>query len=88
MTIVPNLKISSKKTLETNLDEIDKSVLKVTTKFKYHPSIVIKQSIKNLKLTISRQRPLSHRNQSDWFLYDNSLRLERVNLKLNILMKI
>ena len=37
-------------------------------------------------LTLSRWRPLSYRNQSidlrsksmDWFLYDNSLRLERV----------
>ena len=38
-------------------------------------------------LTLSRRRPLSYRNQSsdllcksmDWFLYDNGLRLERVN---------
>ena len=37
-------------------------------------------------LILSRRRPLSYRNQSidlrnksmDWFLYDNSLRLERV----------
>ena len=39
-------------------------------------------------LTLSRRRPLSNRNQSidlqsksmDWFLYDNSLRHERVKL--------
>ena len=39
------------------------------------------------KLPLSRRRPLSHRNLSidlqsksmDWFLYDNSLSLERVN---------
>ena len=39
-------------------------------------------------LTLSRRRPLSYRNQSidlqnksmDWFLYDNGLRHERVNL--------
>ena len=34
-------------------------------------------------LTLSRRRPLSYRNQlrksMDWFLYDNGLRLERVN---------
>ena len=38
-------------------------------------------------LTLSRRRPLSYRNQSidllcksmDWFIYDNSLRLERVS---------
>ena len=38
-------------------------------------------------LTLSRRRPLSYRNQStdlesksmDWFLYDNGLRLERIN---------
>ena len=38
-------------------------------------------------LTLSRRRPLSYRNHSidllpksmDWFLYDNRLRLERVN---------
>ena len=43
-------------------------------------------------LTLSRRRPLSYRNQSidllrksvDWFLYDNGLRLERVNNFLNI----
>ena len=41
----------------------------------------------NFFLTLSRRRPLSYRNQSidvlrksmDWFLYDNGLRLERVN---------
>ena len=40
------------------------------------------------QLTLSGQRALSHRNQSidllcklmDWFLYDNSLRHERVNV--------
>ena len=39
-------------------------------------------------LTLSRRRPLPYRNQSidlrsksvDWFLYDNGLRLERVNI--------
>ena len=39
-------------------------------------------------LTLSRRRPLSYRNQSidllcksmDWFLYDNGLSHERVNL--------
>ena len=38
-------------------------------------------------LTLSRRRPLSHRNQSidlrssmDWFLYDNGLRLERLRV--------
>ena len=45
-------------------------------------------------LTLSRRRPLSYRNQSiglrsksmDWLLYDNGLRLDRVNdaaVKLN-----
>ena len=41
-------------------------------------------------LALSCRRPLSYRNQSidlqsksmDWFLYDNDLRLERVNLLL------
>ena len=41
-------------------------------------------------LTLSRRRPLSYRNQSmdlqnksmDWFLYDNGLRHERVNVVL------
>ena len=40
-----------------------------------------------IALILSRRRPLSYRNQSivlgsksmDWFLYDNGLRLERVN---------
>ena len=44
---------------------------------------------KSYILTLSRRRPLSYRNQSidllrksmDWFLYNNSLRLERVKLK-------
>ena len=42
-----------------------------------------------LDLTLSWRKPLSYRNQSinlqsksiDWFLYDNGLRLERVNVK-------
>ena len=42
---------------------------------------------KQLLLILSRRRPLSYRNQSidlqsksmDWFLYDNGLRLKRVN---------
>ena len=42
----------------------------------------------NLKLSISRRRPLAYRNQSidlqsksmDWFLYDNGLRHGRVKL--------
>ena len=41
-----------------------------------------------ITLTLSRRRPLSYRNQSidlrsksmDWFLYDNGLRLEKVNV--------
>ena len=44
-------------------------------------------NIYSMHLTLSRRRPLSYRNQSidlrskstDWFLYDNGLRLERVN---------
>ena len=40
----------------------------------------------NHKLTLSRRRPLSYRNQftdllcksMDWFLFDNGLRLERL----------
>ena len=44
-----------------------------------------------LKLTLSWRRPLSYRNQSidlqsksmDWFLYDNNLRHEKVNIKAN-----
>ena len=40
-------------------------------------------------LTLSWRRPLSYRNQSmDWFLYDNGLRHERVNLKAPIKVKI
>ena len=46
-------------------------------------------------LTHSRRRPLSYRNQSidllrksmDWFLYDNGLRLERVNENSNVFIK-
>ena len=46
----------------------------------------------SISLTLSRRRPLSYRNQSidllhksmDWFLYDNGLRLERVNEKHSI----
>ena len=45
------------------------------------------QKMKSRQLTLSRRRPLSYRNQSidllrksmDWFLYDNGLRLQRVN---------
>ena len=41
----------------------------------------------NNSLTLSQRRPLSYRNQSidllrkstDWFLYDNGLRHERIN---------
>ena len=36
-------------------------------------------AIGHANLTLSRRRPLSYRNQStDWFLYDNGLRHERV----------
>ena len=46
--------------------------------------------IRCFDLTLSRRRPLSYRNQSidllrksmDWFLYDNGLRLKRVNYTL------
>ena len=45
-------------------------------------------------LTLSRQRPLTYRNQSidllnksiDWFLYDNGLRHERVNSGILIII--
>ena len=44
-------------------------------------------SSEEIRLTLSRRRPLSYRKQPtdlqsqsmDWFLYDNGLRLERVN---------
>ena len=47
-----------------------------------------------IHLTLSWRRPLSYRNQSidllhksmDWFLYDNGLRHERVNLFLVFLV--
>ena len=56
--------------------------------FRDHLQIILKLSeFKEIDLTLSRQRPLSYRNQSidfrsksmDWFLYDVGLRLERVN---------
>ena len=50
-------------------------------------TILILEDIQIYNLTLSWRRPLSNRNQSidlrsksmDWFLYDNGLRLERVN---------
>ena len=53
-----------------------------------------KESESSKPLTLLRQRPLSYRNQSidlrsksmDWFLYDNGLRLERVNSTLRRLI--
>ena len=62
-------------------------------KFRAHPLLTLK-SIEFL-LTLSRRRPLSYRNQSihllrksmDWFLYDNSIRLERVkNMKTTLIL--
>ena len=58
------------------------SVLIISTKYRNHTV-----EVSDL-LTLSRRRPLSYRNQSidlrsksiDWFLYDNGLRLERVNI--------
>ena len=59
--------------------------------FKEHlrttPSVLIFASLICFLLTLSWQRPLSYRNQSidlrsksmDWFLYNNSLRHERIN---------
>ena len=58
-----------------------------TTEILTDAKLALLENILNL-LTLSWQRPLSYRNQSidllwksmDWFLYDNGLRHERVNL--------
>ena len=45
----PNLRISPKDTFEIKLDETSNPVLKVINKLKYHPSIKVIKSKKNLK---------------------------------------
>ena len=49
---------------------------------------LVTKTLVESRLTLSRRRPLSYRNQSidllwksmDWFLYDNGLLLERVKI--------
>ena len=63
--------------------------------FSLRPLDFSEDRVQLLRLTLARRRPLSYRNQSidllrksmDWFLYDNSLRLERVNMQVALVAR-